>query len=134
MALGKPAIATAYSGNLEFMTDENSYLCPAERSEVGSEREPYPPSSHWSEPDLETAARLLRHVYSNQAEAREKGSRAADDIRRLHGPAASGAIMRERLAKIRRRRTVTHPQRSTALLEDRLEELEAENARLRGGM
>ncbi len=28
MALGKPVIATAYSGNLEFMTDENSFLVP----------------------------------------------------------------------------------------------------------
>jgi glycosyltransferase involved in cell wall biosynthesis len=27
MALGKPVIATGYSGNLAFMTAENSYLC-----------------------------------------------------------------------------------------------------------
>ncbi len=28
MALGKPVIATGYSGNLEFMTPETSYLVP----------------------------------------------------------------------------------------------------------
>lgn len=133
MALGKPAIATAYSGNLEFMTEENSYLCPAERSKVGPERAPYPASSHWSEPDLATAARLLRHVYTNQEEAREKGRLAAEQIRELHAPAVSGALIRDRIAKIRRRRAVIPP-RSNSLLEDRLEELEAENARLRTGM
>ena len=132
MALGKPAIATAYSGNLEFMTEENSYLCPAQRSEVGPEHEPYPASSHWSEPDLETAARLLRHVYTNQEEARERGLRAAEHIRRSHEPAVSGSVIRDRLAKIRRRRDVTHSPPSSALLADRLEELEAENAQLRG--
>lgn len=133
MALGKPAIATAYSGNLEFMTAENSYLCPGQRCEVGPEREPYPASSHWAQPNLETAASLLRHVYANQDEAREKGLRAAEDIRNLHGRTVSGGTLRERLAKIRRRRAVTAPPPSIALLEDRLEELEAENANLRRG-
>jgi hypothetical protein len=132
MALGKPAIATAYSGNLEFMTEENSYLCPARRVGVGPEHEPYPASSHWSEPDLEAAARLLRHVYTNQEEARERGLRAAEHIRRSHEPAMSGSVIRDRLAKIRGRRAATHSPPSSALLADRLEELEAENAQLRG--
>ena len=134
MALGKPAIATAYSGNLEFMNDKNSYLCPAQRSEVGPEREPYPASSHWAEPDLETAARLLQHVYKNKHEAHERGLQAAEDIRSLLAPALSGSLIRDRLAKVRRRRAVTDPARSMARLEDRLEELEAENERLRRGL
>ena len=70
MALGKPVIATAYSGNLEFMTAENSFLCSYQTSTVGEECHPYPANSHWSEPDIEEAARLLRHVYTNQEEAR----------------------------------------------------------------
>jgi glycosyltransferase involved in cell wall biosynthesis len=129
MALGKPVVATAYSGNLDFMTAENSYLCPARRVEVGPEREPYPADSHWSEPDLEAAARLLRQVYDHQAEAQARGSRAAEDIKLFHSSASAGAIISERLAAIRRRRI--RPARSIASLEDRIEELEAENARLR---
>ena len=131
MALGKPAIATAYSGNLEFMTAENSYLCPARRCEVGPEREPYPADSHWSEPNLEAAAGLLQRVYTHQAEAQGRGLRAAEDIKRFQSPARAGAIISERLATIRRRRA--RPARSIASLEDRIEELEAENARLRFG-
>jgi glycosyltransferase involved in cell wall biosynthesis len=112
MALGKPAIASAYSGNLEFMTEENSYLCPAQRSEVGPDHEPYPDTSHWAEPDLKIAAQLLRHVYTNQEEARARGFRAADDIRRLHDASMCGSVVRNRLAQIRRQRSVTPTSRN----------------------
>jgi glycosyltransferase involved in cell wall biosynthesis len=128
MALGKPAIATAYSGNLEFMTADNSYLVPFRRSIVGPEREPYPADSHWSEPDLEQAIILLRHVYGHHDEARSRGSRAAEDIRAAHSPEVAGAIIRDRLAKIRDRRANPRPFRSVAFFEERLEELERQNS------
>ena len=35
MYFGKPVIATAYSGNLDFMTEENSYLVPHTMAEIG---------------------------------------------------------------------------------------------------
>jgi hypothetical protein len=103
MALGKPAIATGYSGNLEFMTSENSYLCPSVRCSVGSEREPYPADSHWSEPDVNAAANILGQVYGCRGEARARGLRAAQDIQSSHSPAIAGRVIRDRLATIRRR-------------------------------
>jgi glycosyltransferase involved in cell wall biosynthesis len=131
MALGKPVIATAYSGNLDFMTRENSYLCPSSRCQVGPDREPYPTESYWSEPDLQAATGLLRYVFEHQEEAAGRGLRAAEDIRLLHSAAMAGGTIRDRLAAIRRRRARTVSTPSIALLEDRIEELEAENARLR---
>jgi len=131
MALGRPTIATAYSGNLDFMTAENSYLCPSRRSEVGPEREPYPAASHWSEPDMVEAAALLRYVYDHPEEARARGRRAAEDILSFHSAAAAGTIINQRLATIRRRRANPGPLRSRGFLEDQLEELEAEKAKLR---
>jgi glycosyltransferase involved in cell wall biosynthesis len=125
MALGKPAIATAYSGNLEFMTPENSYLCPSSQSEVGPEREPYPADSHWSEPDVAAAAELLRWVYEHGEEANTRGARAAADIRSLHSPIITGQIISDRLSVIRRRRREPKPEYSIAFLRDRVEELEA---------
>jgi glycosyltransferase involved in cell wall biosynthesis len=131
MALGKPTIATAYSGNLEFMTEENSYLCPAQLAKVGEDHEPYPAESYWSEPDLEQAARLLRHVYEQPEEANARGVRAASDIRSLHNPSVAAAIISARIAAIRRRRVTPGSTRSIVFLEERVEELEAEIARLR---
>lgn len=132
MALGRPVIATGYSGNVEFMTAENSYLCPSVRSAVGPEREPYPAGSHWSEPDASVAATLLRRVFDHREEARARGLQGAQDIQTFHSPAAAGAVIRDRLATIRRRRRSPSANASRGVLEDRIEELEAENAKLRG--
>jgi glycosyltransferase involved in cell wall biosynthesis len=123
MVLGKPAIATAYSGNLEFMTPENSYLCPASRCAVGREREPYPADSHWSEPDVTAAAELLRWVYEHPEEAKTRGAQAAADIRSLCSPVTAGRVICDRLSVIRRRRA--EPDYSIAFLHDRIEDLEA---------
>jgi hypothetical protein len=125
MALGKPAIATAYSGNLEFMTPDNSYLCPFHRCNVGAEREPYPAESHWAAPDGAAGAGMLRHVYEHQAEAKARGARAAQDMRSLFAPAVAGKIISDRLGVIRRRRADPGPKRSIGFLQDRLEELGA---------
>jgi glycosyltransferase involved in cell wall biosynthesis len=124
MALGKPAIATAYSGNLEFMTAENSYLGPSQRCQVGPEREPYPAESYWSEPDVVAAADLLKHIYTHQDEALARGERAASDLRSSHSPALAGKIIKDRLCVIRRRRANPGPVSSIGLLQDRVDELE----------
>ena len=47
MALGKPAVATAYSGNLEFMNDGNSYLVPGELVPIPAGLEPYTAGGCW---------------------------------------------------------------------------------------
>src|SRR5207248_10322223 len=100
MALGKPTIGTAYSGNLEFMTAENSYLCPTRRCVVGPELDPYPADSHWSEPDIEAAAGLLRHVYDHQEEAQARGSNATQSMATSHAAAFAAAVIRERLTTV----------------------------------
>ena len=122
MVLGKPAIAAGYSGNLEFMTPANSYLCPSSRTEVGREREPYPADSHWSEPDVTAAAELLRWVYEHPEEAKTRGAQAAADIRALCSPVTAGRVICDRLSVVRRRRA--EPDYSIAFLRDRIEELE----------
>ena len=52
MSHGKPVIATGYGGNLDFMTQENSYLVPYELVAVGQDARPYPSTAMWAEPDL----------------------------------------------------------------------------------
>ncbi|MDQ3626684.1 MAG: glycosyltransferase [Verrucomicrobiota bacterium] len=103
MALGKPVIATGYSGNLEFMTAENSYLCGYTEVEVGDDCDPYPPGAHWAEPDVAQAAVWMRHVFDHPGEARARGERAAADIRSLHSPAVAARTIAERIRIIRDR-------------------------------
>ncbi len=105
MALGKPVIATAYSGNLQFMTDENSFLVPWSHALVPDNCAPYPPGTRWAAPDLDEAARLMRFVIDNPEAAAARGRQAAADIRLLHSPEAAGRVMAARLEEIAKNRT-----------------------------
>jgi len=104
MYLGKPVIATGYSGNMEFMTPQNSYPVTYTLRPVGDDAGPYPASGEWAEPDVGHAARLMRHVFEDQREAGERGRRAAEDIRRNHSAEVAGRAMAARIRRVRARR------------------------------
>jgi glycosyltransferase involved in cell wall biosynthesis/SAM-dependent methyltransferase len=100
MYLGKPVIATRYGGTLEFMTTENSYLVDYTTTRVGERAQPYPAEAEWADPNLDQAAEYMRHVFENQDEARERGRRAAADIRSSNSPEAAASAMERRLRAI----------------------------------
>jgi glycosyltransferase involved in cell wall biosynthesis len=87
MAAGVPTVATGWSGNLEFMTSENSVLVPFELREVGDGAAPYPREATWADPDLGAAARAMREIFHDSAVARSLGHRAQRDMAALavHG-------------------------------------------------
>jgi hypothetical protein len=120
MWLGKPVIATGYSGNLDFMTPANSLLVDHRLIPIGPGMGPYPAAGEWAEPDVGHAATLMRQLFDDRDAARELGSKAAADIRRTHSPRAAGEIVHRRLESIRgtgrARRAATHwAHRSPAL-------------------
>jgi glycosyltransferase involved in cell wall biosynthesis len=97
MALGKPVVATAYGGNVEFMSEANAYLVAWSPARVGEQVEHYPATASWAEPDLEHAARLLRAVREEPEEAQRRVRQAQIDVRALLAPEVVGAQMRGRL-------------------------------------
>jgi glycosyltransferase involved in cell wall biosynthesis len=100
MWLAKPVIATGYSGNLDFMSSENSHLVDYRLVAIGSGNDPYPAEGVWAEPDLDQAARLMRAVFERPREAALRGERAAAEIRASHGPDAAGRAMVARLRQV----------------------------------
>jgi glycosyltransferase involved in cell wall biosynthesis len=100
MSLGKPVIATNYSGNTDFMTEQNSFLLPWTRVAVGADAGGYDPTATWAEPDEDAAIAAMRFVFKNQQEARIRGARAREDVLGGHSPTAAGAIMKSRLEEI----------------------------------
>ena len=80
MARARPVIATAYSGNLDFMDEANSLLVPHDLVKVPVGSGPYPPSTVWAEPDLDAAAAHLRWVVGHPEEAAALGERAARSV------------------------------------------------------
>lgn len=103
MTLGKPTIATAYSGNLAFMAAETSFLVPCRRTPVPAGCAPYPEGDWWAEPDLDAAASLMRAVYENPCLAKARGERGRIEVLERCSPARTVSFIRERLMDIRQR-------------------------------
>jgi len=120
MAWGKPVIATAYSGNLDFMTEDNSFLVPWSPTTIPPDAAPYPAGGTWAQPDLTAAARLMRMVVEEPKVAAARGAQAAVDIATLHSPEVAGRAIAARLAettprrRARSRTTLSSRLRSTA--------------------
>jgi glycosyltransferase involved in cell wall biosynthesis len=84
MACGKPVITTGAGPAVEFCSENEGYLIPANEVAV---REPPPPlgplSNEWTwfEPDVAALAQTMRRVYEDHTEARNQGRRAAAAIK-----------------------------------------------------
>lgn len=97
MFLGKPVIATNWSGNTEFMRPNNS--CPVDYrlTEIVSDVGVYQAGQIWAEPDVEHAAWWIGQVV-NDAELRKKlSTNAALTMREEFSPQAIGIKISERL-------------------------------------
>ncbi|MFN7941419.1 MAG: glycosyltransferase family 4 protein [Thermoanaerobaculia bacterium] len=99
MALGKPVVATAYSGNLEFMTPETARLVPYELAAIPAGAGPY--AGRWAEPDLDAAAIALRSLASDPQAARELGDRARRHVLAEHSLAARARKIADELSRLR---------------------------------
>jgi glycosyltransferase involved in cell wall biosynthesis len=117
MALGTPVIATGYSGNRHFMSDENSWLVDYTVVPVCGECAPYPPEAVWAEPDLAHAARLMRMVYDDPRAAAARADRARADLAAHHGVDAAAAAVSARLSHIRLDRAAAEAPAETALVD-----------------
>lgn len=116
MALCKPVVATAYGGNMEFMSEANSYPVAWVPAYVGDGVEHYPANASWAEPDVEHAARSLQAVHRDPEGARHRAQRGRQDVQELLAPEVVGARMRRRLEDLHG--TITD--RRTARLRHRL--------------
>lgn len=101
MGLGKPVIATAYSGNLDFMTPENSFLVDYTMGRVPRGSDPYPEGTPWAEPSIDEAAGLMRRVVDDPAEAARRAAIGQRDILTKHGVEACAPVLIRRLDEIR---------------------------------
>lgn len=97
MVLGKPVIATGYSGNLDFMSEANSCLVRHRLVPVAPGEYPFGEGQHWAEPDLDQAAAHMRRLVDEPAFAAALGQAAARSISLSHGRQACLASLERAL-------------------------------------
>jgi glycosyltransferase involved in cell wall biosynthesis len=112
MAHGRPVIATGYSGNLDYMTDETGYLVPYRLVPVPEDWWAYAPGAEWAEAGLERAAAFMREVHDSQNESNARGASGRSEVLRRMSLERTSATIEARLSDIRERR------HSSAWMED----------------
>ncbi|MCA1648157.1 MAG: glycosyltransferase, partial [Chloroflexi bacterium] len=103
MVLGKPVIATAWSGNMDFMDAFNSFPVKYRLVELEEDIGPYRAGSIWAEPSVEHAAELMRLVYSRTPEVEARTVAARADIEAHFSVNAVAEVISARLAAIAQR-------------------------------
>lgn len=86
MILGTPVIATGWSGNMDFMTPDNSLIVDYKLGPVIDPQGIYVDRrSFWAEPFVEHAAELLKQLFSDSGLRQRLAYNAASDARRSFG-------------------------------------------------
>ncbi|HBI89917.1 glycosyltransferase [Sphingobacterium multivorum] len=98
MSLGKPVIATAYSGNLDFMNFENSCLVPyqlisTDNNYVYTENA----ETHWADPDVDYASKVMLKLFKEQDFRTCIGEKARNEVKYLLDPQNIGLAIKNRL-------------------------------------
>ena len=97
MALGKPVIATGWSGNMDFMNVGNSFPVRFELVELAEDVDPFEKGHSWASPDLDHAAQLMRDLVQDRDMAEHIGRKARDHMEREFSPERVGQLMKARI-------------------------------------
>jgi hypothetical protein len=100
MFLGRLALATAYSGNLDYMTNSNSLLVEYQLQPVPSGDYPFHKGQVWAEPDSQTAIELLDEVIRNPDRARKVAAIGQRDVRLNFSHRAVGLRILDRITAL----------------------------------
>jgi glycosyltransferase involved in cell wall biosynthesis len=100
MLMGKPVVATNYSGNLAFMHPGNSLLVDYTFAEIAADNPIYKQGNHWAEPSVKHAAAYMRYCFDHRAEAAALGAKARDEVTEKLSLKAAGERMAAQLADV----------------------------------
>ncbi|MBU0726336.1 MAG: hypothetical protein KJ904_02325 [Alphaproteobacteria bacterium] len=98
LLLGKPVIATGWSGTADFVTPETGF--PVDSHLIPVQDYPHCAGQFWAEPDIDHAARLMRWVAGNRRQAQRIAAAGQALMRAQHDPAVVGQRYRARLESL----------------------------------
>jgi glycosyltransferase involved in cell wall biosynthesis len=97
MLLGKPVIATDYSGSRDFVDEAVGFPVPFQLVQLDRTVGPYEAGTRWAEPEEEEAARTMRRVVEDLPEARRRAEVGRRRIHSRYGVEPAGRRVLERL-------------------------------------
>ena len=103
MANGLPTIGTRWSGNLEFMNDENSFLVDCDVVPVSDDAVdelPHFCGHCWAEPSVTHLRQQLRRVYEERTEGKMRGGAARQTVAERYVRARVGRLILDRWSRL----------------------------------
>lgn len=100
MALGRVALATGWSGNVDFMTPENSLLVDHTLVALNQGDYPHWDGQSWAEPSVDHAVALVRPLLDDPGRGAALARRGQVEALRSHGNRAVGLRILARLQAI----------------------------------
>jgi glycosyltransferase involved in cell wall biosynthesis len=102
LALGKPVIATDYSGNRDFLKDTTGFPVPFSLRKLMPGEYPMGEGQSWAEPDLEVAIRYMRIVFADREERERRSLRSKQFIEDHYSGRIAARVIMDRLDEIRK--------------------------------
>src|SRR6516225_1869756 len=100
MFLGKPVVATGYSGNQDYMREDNSCLVRYKLCNVPDGAYPFSEGQVWAEPDVPHAVDQMARLVSDRDHARQIGDKASRHIRVNFSHRAIGLRYLDRVRRV----------------------------------
>ncbi|WP_372757441.1 glycosyltransferase family 4 protein [Mariniflexile sp.] len=132
MYLGKPTVATNYSGNTEFMKSDNSFLIDYKLSFIENPDGNFCSKTLWANPLCNDAAEQLKNVFENSVLRNSKANSASLYVKDRLSFYAVGTIMKNRLDYIYANfdEIITNHNQNVYII-NQLQSVKIENAKLR---
>lgn len=100
MGLGRIALGTGWSGNVDFMTPDNSLMVDHERVKLRRDEYPFWRGQSWADADVEHAHTLLRPILNDPTRSAQLARRGQAEALMTHGSRAVGLRILARLRAI----------------------------------
>jgi len=104
LLLGKPVVATGYSGNADFLTETTGFPVSWQPVAIQPGEYPYGEGLFWAEPNLEHMAQRMQDIVYGQAHARMRADNGRQRIEVRHAPLSVGLLYKERLETLESQR------------------------------
>jgi glycosyltransferase involved in cell wall biosynthesis len=100
MLLGKPAIATNYSGNTDFTRSDNSCLVDYKLIAVKKDEYLFSKGQVWADPNVDQAANYMRRLVEDHSYRNKVAEAGRSYIRTNHNSETVGRNYRSRLVEL----------------------------------
>lgn len=101
MYYGKPVIATGWSGNMDFMSEECACIVDYDLKAIGEDVGPYKKWQKWADADVNQAASYMKKLKEDGNYYNMISAAAAEQIKTKFSPEVCGKRMQERIEEIR---------------------------------